>query len=518
LNVDPHFHTWDNIFYDYHGRCDLVLIKNDLKGIHLHIRTEPQGGYASISHAALKLGGDTLEINMDHQSHFFLNNQQVNSVPSTAVFVGSYPLTITPVYGTRFQVDIGPAQFIRITRYQFGLDIIVQANGANFSGSEGLCGSWNFGGLLDRDGDSFTNADWYQNWQVKVAENLFTGAGHSSICTPAPQGDCSKDFPNGNFPCSGKDGGDRVHDEERAVHDEELLAKATEAAVLDGNHALRNLEHDCDRTCGDIPAKFPEHRTSCIFDVIVTGNNDFACTPAYIDPIVIRQDTCRLPPDPESLSQRVCKNFAVHARTAVTFAGVITTIQGGDVGVSPGTSITGAYQTNDGVVGVVWGTNSDGFAGSVTAAHNDAIAPHNDEGPLMAIEIGGQTFTPGTHRSGSAINIAYNTEVTLNGTGEYLFIAGTTLVTAAKTKIILTNGAKAKNVLWALGTAATLGANSVLEGSILAGTAITFGTHSKLNGCALAQSAVTFESEGYVCMGDACNVGDLDFFGRHLRG
>jgi hypothetical protein len=117
-------------------------------------------------------------------------------------------------------------------------------------------------------------------------------------------------------------------------------------------------------------------------------------------------------------------------------------------------------------------------------------------------EIGGLTFTPGTYRSGSAINLAYGTVVTLDGLNnpnpDFLFIADSTLVTAADTSFILINGAKAENVYWALGTAATLGANSVLEGSILAGTAITFGTKSELHGCALAQSAVTFESEGSV--------------------
>jgi hypothetical protein len=46
---------------------------------------------------------------------------------------------------------------------------------------------------------------------------------------------------------------------------------------------------------------------------------------------------------------------------------------------------------------------------------------------------------------------------------EFLFIAGSTLVTAADTNFILKNGAKAENVLWALG------ARSVVEGSILAG-------------------------------------------------
>jgi hypothetical protein len=68
--------------------------------------------------------------------------------------------------------------------------------------------------------------------------------------------------------------------------------------------------------------------------------------------------------------------------------------------------------------------------------------------------------------------IAYGTVVTLDGDNdpnpEFLFIAGSTLATAAHTNFILKNGAKEKNVLWALSTAATLGARSVVEGSILA--------------------------------------------------
>jgi ferric-dicitrate binding protein FerR (iron transport regulator) len=104
-------------------------------------------------------------------------------------------------------------------------------------------------------------------------------------------------------------------------------------------------------------------------------------------------------------------------------------------------------------------------------------------------------FSSRDHRSGSAIIFAYGTVVTLDGLNDpsprFLFQAGSTLVTAANTYFILKNGAKAENIYCALGAAATLGANSVLEGSILAGTAITFGAKSELHGCALPQSAVT---------------------------
>jgi hypothetical protein len=188
----------------------------------------------------------------------------------------------------------------------------------------------------------------------------------------------------------------------------------------------------------------------------------------------------------------VCGKFAVHARTNIFFAGGLTTIDGGDVGLSPGTSITGRTpQIDNGEVV----DNSDDFAASAVTTYAAAMKVRPD-GKSMAIEMGGVTFTPGTYRSGSAINIAVGTTVVLDGNFEddpsFLFQAVTTLITAAGATITLINGAKAEHVVWVLGTAATLGANSILEGSILAGTDITFGTGSKINGCVIAQSAVTF--------------------------
>jgi hypothetical protein len=215
-----------------------------------------------------------------------------------------------------------------------------------------------------------------------------------------------------------------------------------------------------------------------------------------VEPVLY--DLTRLGPSFESVSHSVCENFAVHARTTVTFAGVTSTIHGGDVSVSPGTSITGSYTSKDAEVARI---DSSDFAASVLVAYADAMAVRAD-GKAMAIELGGLTLTPGTYRSGSAINFAYGTVVTLDGLNEpnpvFLFQAGSAPVTAADTYFILKNGAKAENVLWALGTAATLGARSVVAGSIQAGTAITFGTASELQGCALAQSAVTFESNGTI--------------------
>jgi hypothetical protein len=100
---------------------------------------------------------------------------------------------------------------------------------------------------------------------------------------------------------------------------------------------------------------------------------------------------------------------------------------------------------------------------------------------------------------GQQINIALASPVvTLDAGGNpdsvFIFVAGSTLTTCANSEIVLRNGAKAENVYWVLGTALTMGADSVLVGNVLAGSAITIGTNGKICGRAIAKTAVTCET------------------------
>jgi hypothetical protein len=199
----------------------------------------------------------------------------------------------------------------------------------------------------------------------------------------------------------------------------------------------------------------------------------------------------------QAYSHQVCQGFAVHASNTVAFIGSEITVQGGDVS---GIIVTGVPSFGDSTTATP--EESKEFATYVLDEHATAMKVEPDE-KAMLIEIGAMTFTPGTYRSGSAINFAAGI-VTLDGLGDdqavFIFKAGSTLTTAAATSFKLINGAKAENILWVLGTAATLGFNSVLEGSILAGTAITIGTKAVLHGCALAQTFVSFPGEGSVIL------------------
>jgi hypothetical protein len=204
----------------------------------------------------------------------------------------------------------------------------------------------------------------------------------------------------------------------------------------------------------------------------------------------------------------LCETFAVHAGLSITFADDIT-ITNGDVGYD---SLVGpAYVLVDGDVASP--EDPAAFANSVQAAWVAAMEPRPDGNAMAMAEIGGQTFTPGTWRS-DTINIAAYTTVTLDGQNDthpvFLFQAATTLLTGVGCKIILTNGAKAEHVLWALGTTFTTGTETDFQGSILAGAAITVGASNTMHGSLVARTVITFGAKNQV---DGCVValGDITF-------
>jgi hypothetical protein len=185
-----------------------------------------------------------------------------------------------------------------------------------------------------------------------------------------------------------------------------------------------------------------------------------------------------------------CEEFAVLAGSAATCAGAAKCdILGGYVAVFPGPSVTGNFGSQIGEACAV-----DGLA-----TWQKGRAMSSTSGTSMLAEMGGVTFTPGVHTHASAINIALaSPKVYLDAQGDpnaqFIFNVGSTLTTCAKSEIVLQGEAKAENVYWFLGTALTMGADSILRGNVLAGSAITIGTNGKIVGRAIAQTAVTCET------------------------
>jgi hypothetical protein len=188
-------------------------------------------------------------------------------------------------------------------------------------------------------------------------------------------------------------------------------------------------------------------------------------------------------------------SFAVLAGSTATNTGA--TILNGDLGVSPGTAITGFPP------GIVNGTihDDDGVA---AGAQSDLTTAYNDAaGRTPAASVGGfigagQTLLPGVYNASSSLEVGGS--LTLNAQGDpsavFIFQAGSTLTTDSFSRVILAGDAQACNVFWQVGSSATLGTHSSFQGSILALTSITVTTGDTVQGRALARNgAVTLDDD-----------------------
>jgi hypothetical protein len=179
--------------------------------------------------------------------------------------------------------------------------------------------------------------------------------------------------------------------------------------------------------------------------------------------------------------------FAVLAGSTVTNTG--PTVVNGDLGLSPGTSVTGFPP------GTVNGSQhvTDAVAAQaqtdLTTAYNDAAA-QAPTGTVSA-DLGGQRLAPGVYRSASSLGLtgALTLDAQGNANAVFIFQAGSTLTTASASSVNLVNGAQACNVFWQVGSSATLGTASSFRGSILALTSITATTGATVDGRVLARNA-----------------------------
>jgi hypothetical protein len=196
--------------------------------------------------------------------------------------------------------------------------------------------------------------------------------------------------------------------------------------------------------------------------------------------------------------------YAVLGDTAVTNTG--STVLNGDLGISPGTSVTGFFVA-DGGPGVITGSyhNADSAAAQAHTDATTAAATLTAMGPgtdISSTDLHGYTATPGVYSASAAGTWTATGNLTLNGAGTYVFLFGTALTVGANCDVVLTGGATADNVYFITGSTFTFGANDTINGTILAGTSITFASNSVLNGRALTYgpsgTTVTFPSAGLV--------------------
>ncbi len=195
------------------------------------------------------------------------------------------------------------------------------------------------------------------------------------------------------------------------------------------------------------------------------------------------------------MSLAAAESFAVLAGSSVANTGA-TIISGGDLGLSPGSAVTGFPP------GAFTAPAAEDLPDSaqaqigLTNAYNGVVALSG--ATALPADMAGLILPPGLYKAASASQLSTGT-VTLDAQGDpnavFVFQIGTTLTTAGNTQITLANGAQARNIFWAVGTSATLGTNSVFEGTIMALASITLNNGVALQGRALASvGAVTLDS------------------------
>jgi hypothetical protein len=213
----------------------------------------------------------------------------------------------------------------------------------------------------------------------------------------------------------------------------------------------------------------------------------------------------------------------------MTNTGTLTVV-GGDIGTiaTATSSITGFHDTGGDIytetpanIGAVTGkifTCTVSTIGPTSAAVNAASCTKATQARLdaqtaylnlagkpstgaLAANLAGTTILPGVYTNASSVKIEGG-NLTLNGNGDpnavFIFQIGSTLTVGgpgatSPQSVILTNGAKAKNVFWQVGTAATINAagGGTMEGTIIANSGVTFSTVgnttiSTLNGRAMS--------------------------------
>jgi hypothetical protein len=176
--------TWKNEHFEYHGQCDLVLVKDpefaDGLGLNVHIRTKLVRFWSYIKQAAIHIGDDILEIEgsadpTDMDAHYWINLEYKGELKT----LGGFPVTIVKKssrYQSFFEIDLTskyPGVKIVLGTYKEFVSVdFLNSSEEAFGNAVGLFGDFKTGKTFARDGftvlHDFTELG--HAWQVLPAE------------------------------------------------------------------------------------------------------------------------------------------------------------------------------------------------------------------------------------------------------------------------------------------------------------------------------------------------------------
>jgi ice-binding like protein len=198
-------------------------------------------------------------------------------------------------------------------------------------------------------------------------------------------------------------------------------------------------------------------------------------------------------------------SFGVLSSSTVTCTGASTLT--GDVGVSPGSAVTGFPGPCTDAGGAIHAAD----AVAVQAHHDAALAyaalvanPCNTN--LTGQDLGGLTLAPGVYCFDSSAELTGT--LNLTGAGPWIFQIASTLTTASNSAVLVNGSAASQGcspgVFWAVGSSATLGTGTQFQGVVLALISDTVTTSANVSGGVFALTgAVTLDTN----MVNACSSG-----------
>jgi hypothetical protein len=199
--------------------------------------------------------------------------------------------------------------------------------------------------------------------------------------------------------------------------------------------------------------------------------------------------------------------YAVLAASAVTSTGL--SVVNGDLGVSPGTALTGFPP------GVITGATHLGDP-VAAQAQADAHVEYNYlaglvcDTDLTGQDLGGQTLTPGVYCFDSSAQLTGTLILDAQGSCNSLFVfqTGSTLTTSVASSVEVinnpcsTNCRGGANVFWQVGSSATIGTGSQFVGNIVANISTTLNFGASVAGSVFALTgAVTLDTNNISACG-----------------
>jgi hypothetical protein len=208
---------------------------------------------------------------------------------------------------------------------------------------------------------------------------------------------------------------------------------------------------------------------------------------------------------PAQLDLGAFAGFGLLAATTITnVPGTGTTSDvTGDVGVFPGSSITGfesvrisgSYHLADYVAGYAQSSLTNTFLTGMALTGATSVPA----------DLGGLVLIPGIYSA--ATSAAITGVLVLNAEGNpdavWVFQIGSTLTTAAgNSTVVLVGGAQATNVTWLVGSSATMGVDTIFAGNVIAYASITVNTNASVCGRLGARTAaITLDKNAIIIYG-----------------